>query len=845
MGFGNETIGSIFGSTMFFLIFFSLLLSQHNCAEVYKITPSQPFSQTQILVSPSRIFKLGFFSPNGSVNKYVGIWHMNISPRKVVWVANRENPIAASDTFANLTISSYGNLELVDGKQNSLWSTNISVPSNGSAAELLDSGNFVIKDDDVGADPLWQSFDYPSDTLLPTMQLGFDSKSGKRSFLKAWKSESDPSAGWFSVGLSRQVPSQLFVWINESKPYLRSGAWDKSMFIGVPDMDSQYLSGFTLNDDVNQGTKYFSYRFFDKTLSYIGISSDGVLSLKLSNNGSNWWLSWEALVNPCEIYGTCGVNGVCKGSESPNPNCECLKGFVPKSNEEWSKGNWTGGCVRHTELFCEQSNTSRSFVSGGKEDVFWKMVGLRLPDFHELIEKLGAEECKIRCLNNCSCQAYAQVNNIGCLVWSSDLIDIQEFSSGGNDLYIRLAHGALDEGKPVKLIASVTAVGFITILSAIAFGVHRLRSTITGNMKAKTKLMQLNHTSDHSGDNLQEYIRKHDPSELFIYDFDSILTATNNFSTTNKLGEGGFGPVYKGKLQEGREIAVKRLSSSSGQGMEEFKNEMLLISKLQHKNLVRIMGCCVKDDEKLLIYEFMPNRSLDTLLFDPKRREELDWATRFNIIQGVARGLLYLHHDSRLKVIHRDLKVSNILLDENMNPKISDFGLARIVEATQSLANTHKVVGTRGYMSPEYAMGGIFSEKSDVYSFGVLLLEIIANKKNNSFYCNEEQHGFLAHVWHLWIEGRGLDLLDEVLVDSYSSLEVMRCMHIGLLCVQDKSEDRPTMPDVVFTLSSETDLPLPKQPIFSYFRISVSNPQPKYDNILSANEDAITVIEGR
>nr|XP_028959433.1 G-type lectin S-receptor-like serine/threonine-protein kinase At1g61550 [Malus domestica] len=718
MGFRTETIGSIFGSTMFFLIFFILLLSQHHCAEVYEITPSQPFSQTQTLVSPSRIFELGFFSPNGSVNKYVGIWHTNISPRKVVWVANRENPIAASDTLANLTISSNGNLELVDGKQNSLWSTNISVPSNGSAAELLDNGNLVVKDDDVGADPLWQSFDYPSDTILPNMVLGFNSKSGKRSLMKAWKSESDPSAGLFLAGLSRDVPSQVFIWINESKPYWRSGAWDKSMFIGVPDMDGQYLSGFTLNADVNQGTKYFSYRFFDNTLSYFGISSDGVLSLKLSDNGSNWWLSWEALVNPCEIYGTCGVNGVCKGSESPNPNCECLKEFEMETRLE-------------------------------------------------------------------------------------------------------------DEGKPVKLIASVTAVGFIR------------------NMKGKTKLMQLNHTSDHSGDNLQEYIRKHDPSELFIYDFDSILTATNNFSTTNKLGEGGFGPVYKGKLQEGKETAVKRLSSSSGQGMEEFKNEMLLISKLQHKNLVRIMGCCVKDDEKLLIYEFMPNRSLDTLLFDPKRREELDWATRFNIIQGVARGLLYLHHDSRLKVIHRDLKVSNILLDENMNPKISDFGLARIVEATQSLANTHKVVGTRGYMSPEYAMGGIFSEKSDVYSFGVLLLEIIANKKNNSFYCNEEQHGFLAHVWHLWNEGRGLDLLDEVLVDSYSSLEVMRCMHIGLLCVQDKSEDRPTMPDVVFTLSSETDLPLPKQPIFSYFRISVSNPQPKYDNILSANEDAITVIEGR
>ncbi|BBH00795.1 hypothetical protein Prudu_010883 [Prunus dulcis] len=215
MDIGKEGFSAL-NFSIFILLLFSLLPLQ-CCSQVHDITLSRPLAEGQTIVSPGNIFELGFFSPNNSAaNKYVGIWYQNILPRKVVWVANREKPLAVADTVASLRISSNGTLELVDGKQNSVWSNNVSVPSNSSAAALLlDDGNFVVKVNAGAADHLWESFDYPSDTLLPSMLLGFDSKSGKRNFLSAWKSESDPSTGIFLAGLTLEVPSQLVVWIND------------------------------------------------------------------------------------------------------------------------------------------------------------------------------------------------------------------------------------------------------------------------------------------------------------------------------------------------------------------------------------------------------------------------------------------------------------------------------------------------------------------------------------------------------------------------------------------------------------------------------------------------------
>ncbi|KAM3749630.1 hypothetical protein ACB098_05G200900 [Castanea mollissima] len=271
-----------------------------------------------------------------------------------------------------------------------------------------------------------------------------------------------------------------------------------------------------------------------------------------------------------------------------------------------------------------------------------------------------------------------------------------------------------------------------------------------------------------------------------LFDLPTLKSATNKFSEDNKLGKGGFGEVYKGILPNGQEIAVKMLSKNSTQGAEEFNNEVKILAKLQHRNLVRLFGYCLDGNEKILVYKYVPNKSLDNFL-----------------------------NDSRLRIIHRDLKASKILLDEDMNPKISDFGMARIFSNDQTQENTFKIAGTYGYMPPEYAMQGRFSLKSDVYSFGILLLEILSGKKNSSFYTSDTSENLLSHAWKHWKGGMSLELLDPTIRDSYSRIEVNKCIHIALLCVQENPAQRPTMDSIILMLNSNSvTLSSPQRPAF-------------------------------
>ncbi|MQM11206.1 hypothetical protein Taro_044110, partial [Colocasia esculenta] len=355
----------------------------------------------------------------------------------------------------------------------------------------------------------------------------------------------------------------------------------------------------------------------------------------------------------------------------------------------------------------------------------------------------------------------------------------------------------------------------------------------------------------------------------YYFSIEQIEMATNGFDTANKIGEGGFGPVYKGRLEDGTLVAVKRLSSNSNQGNREFLNEIGMISSLHHPNLVKLFGCCVEENQLLLIYEYMQNNSLGRALFGSnycllapyivghkEHRLKLDWSTRYAICLGVAKGLAYLHEESTLKIVHRDIKATNILLDENLNPKISDFGLAKLYEKENTHIST-RVAGTVGYMAPEYATRGYLTDKADVYSFGVVVLEIVTGKSNTNYVPDEKFLHLLDWAFLLLGKGRLIELVDPNMSLDYPEDEALRLLNVALLCTNSSPTQRPTMSIVVNMLTGETAVPTPVKPpsgsedwIVGALRKLSSDSQPQSatlhnspnDTVISLHEDEMAAF---
>ncbi|XP_031117826.1 G-type lectin S-receptor-like serine/threonine-protein kinase At4g27290 isoform X2 [Ipomoea triloba] len=745
------------------------------------ITSTQFLKDGETIVSSGGIFELGFFSPTNSLNRYVGIWYKQIPVFTVVWVANRDTPITNTSSSVVFQIINSGRLALVEGNNSILWHTNTSILVQNPVAKLLDSGNLVITDGNENF--LWQSFYHPTDTLLPGMIIGKNFHTGVEISLSSWKTQNNPGSGEYTFSLEATGYPQVVI-KNGRMEVHRSGPWNGMDLNGTPGMGK--LGTITQTFVIANTTAFLLYFkvFNSSSLVRAIISSSGTLQFYLWEDGSEEWnILYTAPTDICDRYGYCGANGICYYDNYPS--CSCLDNFMPKN---------AVGCVRRTPLSCQN----------GSSDGFLKYSGLKFPDtkLSWFNSSMNLKECEKFCLKNCNCTAYSSLDisngEHGCLIWFGDLIDLRMLP--GQDLYIRMAASDLDytsssKGKKFNIVKLTSSLLIVPLALSLVTMIMKFYKRKWKEMKPVQPELLL-------------------VEDQTLFEASTITRATENFSIKNKIGEGGYGPVYKGVLDDGREIAVKRLSKTSTQGLEEFKNEVNFIAKLQHRNLVNLLGWCIKGEEMLLIYEYMPNKSLDSFIFDNSRRVLLDWTKRFDIINGIARGLLYLHQDSRLRIIHRDLKASNILLDIDMNPKISDFGLARSIGGNETGANTARVAGTHGYMSPEYAGNGMFSTKSDVFSFGVSVLEIVSGRRNRGFSHQDHYENLPSYAWKLYRDGRSIELLDEHLVESCNLTQVLRSIHIGLLCVQQHPEDRPSMYSVVQMLSNDADLPIAKKPGF-------------------------------
>ncbi|KAK4368481.1 hypothetical protein RND71_012273 [Anisodus tanguticus] len=602
----------------------TLLASEESIKVGKSITGNQK------LVSTGGSFALGFFTPANSTFTYLGIWYNTIPEQTVIWIANRESPIPQNST-AVFTIGDDWNLVIFYEKDKLIWSSNVSsttkLASNSTVGALLDNGNLVLIHGESNI--LWQSFEHPTDTFMPEMKLGYNRKTGKQIMINSWTSNEDPRPGNFSFGIDPEGRPQFYI-LKQNSIYYRfddANEYSGGNLLGI----AWYLSIVSGNDGVSVTYGYTKGLI---TLRVVLNPSGYLQILVWIQYAHKWKVERQAPQALCELYAQCGPFGSCRVRSSGL--CKCLAGFEPRFSTDWENGKWNGGCVRKVALGCDG------------RDKFLKHENMKLPDHAIFFEHMSIKECETQCIRNCSCSAYAYSNST-CLIWFGDLLDLSHNYTYGRVLNVRVrgsnpsiftsvlinsnnndslrlwsrklnlftfclldavTHGGSGNSAhrhKIFIAIIVSAISAILVLISIfAFMFNRKHLRRQG-WKNGTKALIRSLSSLYS-------IEKSD-MKLLRYNLQKIREATNNFHGENKLGEGGFGPVFKGFLAEFGDVAIKRLCRRSSQGLEEFMNELNLIAKLQHKNLVSLLGCCVEGEEKILIYEYMPNCSLDKFLF--------------------------------------------------------------------------------------------------------------------------------------------------------------------------------------------------------------------------------------
>uniref|UniRef100_A0A0D9WA06 Receptor-like serine/threonine-protein kinase n=1 Tax=Leersia perrieri TaxID=77586 RepID=A0A0D9WA06_9ORYZ len=781
-----------------FLLGFFVLSGQIFAAvSLDKLEKGQNLTDGQTLVSSGLgSYTLGFFSPGKSTKRYLGIW-FTVSNDTVYWVANRDRPIDGNSGV--LLLNDGGSLVLLDGARRPVWSANF-LASSAAVVQLLDTGNLVVRNGSSIA-YLWQSFDQPTDTLLPDMRMGKILWNGDELYIQAWRSDDDPSPGDYRRVLTTEGLPELVLWRGGAKIY-RTGPWNGKLFNGVPEA-ANYSNMYPLHVTISETERTYGYKAMPYApLTRVVVNHTGFVERLVWDKSSRAWHQFFiGPGEPCDSYARCGPFGLCDPAAAAKSYCGCLTGFSVASPLEAALKNFTGGCRRNVALDC---------VAGAMTtDKFAVIRGVKLPDtLNASVDKvITMDECEQRCSANCSCVAYAaaDINSTGCVIWTDDIVDVR-YDPPGQDLYVRLAKAEFAETKPeskrsltVPIFTPVAAVVIAFILIGFCAWAVWWR-----------KKIRIVHIPE-------------DP-EMGVRSVNlaTIKSITAKFSENRFIGEGGFSKVYKGESSDGRMFAVKRLKPSALtiEGKKYFAREVAVMAGLRHNNLLRLLAYCNEGDERILIYTYMENGSLNSHIFgNSTHRANLDWRRRLDMILGIAKGVVYLHEGTDRSVIHRDLKPSNILLDDEWKPKIGDFGTAKLFFTDQSGGSGTSgptMVGSEGYVSPEYLSQGEMTLKCDVYSYGVVLLETLSGIRNG------RKRELLPRVWESWNQNKLIDLLHQAMptpasdeIEVLPDLELERCIQIGLLCVQDMADDRPSMSEVVTMMTSKTaHIEQPKKPTF-------------------------------
>ncbi|XP_010256774.1 PREDICTED: putative receptor protein kinase ZmPK1 [Nelumbo nucifera] len=765
-------------------------------------------SASDVLTSPDKSFTCGFY-PVGTNAYSFSIWFTNSKERTVTWMANRDHPV--NGRRSRVLLQRDGTMVLTDADGSVVWATN-TTKTKVDRAELLNTGNLVLKDP-LGK-ILWQSFDFPTDTLLPLQPFTTNIR------LTSAKGRGDYSKGYYNFYFDNDNVLRLMY----DGPEISSLYWPNPEFSvsgnGRTNYNSTRIAGF---DEMGRFSSSDDMQFSATDLGYgikrrLTMDYDGNLRLySLNESNGLWHITWEALQQQCSSRGLCGRNGICV--YTPTPKCSCPPGYERADKTDWSKG-----CKPQFNRSCDQPHHQQQV----------KFVELPHTDFYgfdfEPAKFISLEECKKLCLEKCSCEAFTyRLTGEPYCFYKSALFNGYTTPDFPGTIYLKL-FGSSESMEPPTLEESDPICG------SRESKVLMTGSSDTYNSESKTKWIYLFAFAFSIGA-IEMFLIA--PSWWCLFRRNKVQTSMEDgynvifnqfkrftYAELNKatkmfkyeLGRGGSGTVYKGVLEDNRVVAVKKLGDVI-QGEEEFWAEVSTFGRINHINLVRMWGYCSEKIHRLLVYEYFENGSLNKHLFSNSSRSKearlLNWKERFKIALGIAKGLTYLHHECLEWVIHCDVKPENILLDSNFEPKIADFGLAKLSQKGKYGSEFSRIRGTKGYMAPEWALNLPITAKVDVYSFGIVLLEIVKGVRLSNWVVVDgeeetELTGLLKMVKNrikygvdAWVEA----IVDPSLNNQFNRNQASMMIEIGISCIEEDRSKRPTMDMVVQTLLECEDEP--------------------------------------